>query len=103
MYAGPAQIGWATEGFCPNSAEGHGVGDDKFSWSFDGGRLLKWHNGTSEKFGKSNWKRVCGWERGRARGAASFVVVLLSSTSSSSSSSYSSSSSSSSFCAFRVT
>ncbi|CAF3346877.1 unnamed protein product [Rotaria socialis] len=37
-YAGLIQIGWATRGFTPRSSEGLGVGDDEYSWSFDGSR-----------------------------------------------------------------
>ncbi|CAF5223059.1 unnamed protein product, partial [Rotaria magnacalcarata] len=37
-YAGLIQIGWATSGFTPRSSEGLGVGDDEYSWSFDGSR-----------------------------------------------------------------
>ncbi|CAF3688992.1 unnamed protein product [Rotaria sp. Silwood1] len=36
--AGLIQIGWATTGFTPKTNEGIGIGDDKYSWSFDGSR-----------------------------------------------------------------
>ncbi|CAF3541029.1 unnamed protein product [Rotaria sordida] len=36
--AGLVQIGWATTGFTPKADEGMGIGDDKYSWSFDGSR-----------------------------------------------------------------
>eukprot|EP00551_Chaetoceros_affinis_P004204 CAMPEP_0203663672 /NCGR_PEP_ID=MMETSP0090-20130426/1222_1 /ASSEMBLY_ACC=CAM_ASM_001088 /TAXON_ID=426623 /ORGANISM="Chaetoceros affinis, Strain CCMP159" /LENGTH=742 /DNA_ID=CAMNT_0050526663 /DNA_START=72 /DNA_END=2300 /DNA_ORIENTATION=- len=63
---GIAQIGWAlipkingglklpaTEGFAPNSDTGDGVGDDSFSYGFDGSRGLAFHDGKEKKFGKS--------------------------------------------------
>ncbi len=63
---GIAQLGWAlipklndglkhraTEGFNPNSDTGDGVGDDAFSYGFDGSRGLVFHDGKEKKFGKS--------------------------------------------------
>ena len=46
------QFGWATEGF--ERTEGHsgnGVGDDTYSWGFDGDRIMKWYGG-KQPFGK---------------------------------------------------
>lgn len=51
-----AQIGWYTEGFAVSEhSEGQGVGDDAFSWGFDGVRQQKWGNGGDSTFG-SKWK-----------------------------------------------
>ena len=49
-----AQIGWANPKFEPDSEEGNGVGDDMFSYSYDGHRCCKWHDG-SEVWGE-RWK-----------------------------------------------
>eukprot|EP01119_Soliformovum_irregulare_P017292 TRINITY_DN5115_c0_g1_i2.p1 TRINITY_DN5115_c0_g1~~TRINITY_DN5115_c0_g1_i2.p1 ORF type:complete len:2108 (+),score=625.85 TRINITY_DN5115_c0_g1_i2:350-6673(+) len=38
------QLGWATPDFKSDEIKGAGVGDDAFSWCFDGGRQRKWHN-----------------------------------------------------------
>ncbi|CAF3558601.1 unnamed protein product [Rotaria socialis] len=42
--AGLVQMGWATAGFTPESGEGQGIGDDKYSWSFDGSRGTLYSN-----------------------------------------------------------
>jgi hypothetical protein len=40
---GIAQFGWATEGFeSSTESSGEGVGDNAFSWAFDGVRVSKW-------------------------------------------------------------
>ncbi len=48
------QIGWAGTQFRAD-AKGDGVGDDAYSWAYDGNRLRKWHAG---EFAYSNtrWK-----------------------------------------------
>eukprot|EP00943_MAST-04B_sp_MAST-4B-sp1_P005609 g5609.t1 len=38
------QVGWALPSFKPNSRNGEGVGDDKYSWGYDGGRQVIWIN-----------------------------------------------------------
>eukprot|EP01052_Picozoa_sp_SAG31_P071026 SAG31_NODE_29919_length_388_cov_0.719723_1_plen_55_part_01 len=38
-------VGFATEGF--SASANTGVGDDDFSWAYDGDRELKWHNGAT--------------------------------------------------------
>jgi hypothetical protein len=49
---GVAQLGWATEGFHSTPQDtGEGVGDNPFSWGFDGTRKLKWSDDTSTAFG----------------------------------------------------
>ena len=51
---GLAQIGLkAYEG--GDSEKGDGVGDDEHSWAFDGTRVLKWHKGANNKYGRE-WK-----------------------------------------------
>ena len=52
---GVAQIGWAKEGFKPDSSNGDGVGDDDCSWGFDGFRQCKFSNGESLEYGLE-WK-----------------------------------------------
>lgn len=59
--AGVVQIGWATNGFQPSG--GVGVGDDKYSWSYDGERgALFYENGIYGQFDGIRWKAndVCG-------------------------------------------
>lgn len=43
---GIAQVGFATHGFMPGTSQG--VGDDPYSWGFDGNRLTKWHDPTPD-------------------------------------------------------
>jgi len=53
---GVAQVGWAQMGkFTPNSSNGDGVGDDNYSWGFDGSRRQKFFGGSSFEYGL-NWK-----------------------------------------------
>src|SRR5690242_4145825 len=49
------QLGWATDGFKANTANGEGCGDDASSWAYDGYRLKKWHAG-SEVYSTTKWK-----------------------------------------------
>jgi hypothetical protein len=42
---GLAQIGWATRGFTPMSNKGIGIGDDKYSWCYDGSRGVLFNDG----------------------------------------------------------
>lgn len=37
------QIGWGDIEFVGTSRGGHGIGDDKHSWAFDGARVNRWH------------------------------------------------------------
>lgn len=53
---GLMQIGWAqTDFFKPRQAI-KGVGDDRFSWGYDGSRLCKWFNSQSTSYSHSKWK-----------------------------------------------
>uniref|UniRef100_A0A7S3Q8U1 B30.2/SPRY domain-containing protein n=1 Tax=Chaetoceros debilis TaxID=122233 RepID=A0A7S3Q8U1_9STRA len=65
--AGISQIGWAKimtdenhekKGFAPNSDTGDGVGDDEFSYGYDGLRHLSFHNGKESAYGanEKDWK-----------------------------------------------
>ena len=64
---GSPQFGWATEGFDRIEANsGGGVGDDTYSWGFDGHRIMKW-NGGSQPFGT-------GWVAGDVLGLAIDLV-----------------------------
>ena len=59
--AGVVQIGWATNGFKPMG--GIGVGDDKYSWSYDGERgVFFYEHGYYGQFDDIRWKAndVCG-------------------------------------------
>ena len=77
------QMGWMTEGFAKvEHARGQGVGDDNFSWGFDGMRQLKWGNSDSEDFG-TTWSDGdmlgcavdLSWgEQGDRKGTMSFSV-----------------------------
>jgi hypothetical protein len=67
---GVAQFGWATEGF-ESSPDVHisyeGVGDNAFSWGFDGLRVIKWGDGSSSAFGVE-------WREGDVLGLACDMV-----------------------------
>lgn len=43
LTAGCIQIGWVDNSYQGSSQNGSGVGDDKFSWAFDGWRMFLWH------------------------------------------------------------
>jgi hypothetical protein len=65
---GIAQFGWVTEGFesstaCTGEGAGEGVGDNAFSWAFDGVRVSKWGDGSSSAFGVK-------WQEGDVLGLA---------------------------------
>ncbi|CAF3228303.1 unnamed protein product [Rotaria sp. Silwood2] len=60
---GLVQIGWATTGFTPKSDEGLGIGDDKYSWSFDGSRGTVYYDQEFQFLPRNiRWKAndVCG-------------------------------------------
>ncbi|CAM4944105.1 unnamed protein product [Rotaria socialis] len=59
---GAAQIGWATNAFNPVQNESYGVGDDRFSWGFDGARGVYDCNRRSMFFRENDCdeKDVCG-------------------------------------------
>ncbi|CAF4600923.1 unnamed protein product, partial [Rotaria magnacalcarata] len=44
ILGGAAQIGWATTGFTPMPDNSKGVGEDQFSWCYDGSRGICYHN-----------------------------------------------------------
>ncbi|CAF4110990.1 unnamed protein product, partial [Adineta steineri] len=57
------QIGWATKGFTPRIDDENGIGDDEYSWSYDGSRGMLFNNGTFRKqFNDIRWQKddVCG-------------------------------------------
>jgi ankyrin repeat protein len=65
---GLAQFGWATEGFERSTeSTGEGVGDNAFSWGFDGMRVSKWGDGSSSTFGAV-------WQEGDVLGLACDMV-----------------------------
>ena len=52
--AGMHQVGWADlVSFKPDTETGDGVGDDAASYAFDASRLLKFHAGKEERYGKT--------------------------------------------------
>ncbi|CAF3962695.1 unnamed protein product [Rotaria sp. Silwood2] len=60
---GLVQVGWATVGFSPQASNGLGIGDDSYSWSYDGSRHVLFHNGRYEyPTDDISWKEndVCG-------------------------------------------
>jgi len=52
--SGLMQIGWARKEHQPSPQAGNGVGDDKYSWAYDGHRLKKWNAG-SENYTTKRW------------------------------------------------
>ncbi|CAF1253694.1 unnamed protein product [Rotaria sordida] len=60
---GIVQIGWATTGFTTSCYIGRGVGDDKYSWSYDGSRGIL-YNKDAFQFSSEEirWKKddICG-------------------------------------------
>ena len=62
------QFGWSTEGFeSSRESTGEGVGDNAFSWGFDGVRVLKWGDGSDSAFGVK-------WREGDVLGLACDMV-----------------------------
>ncbi|CAM4831763.1 unnamed protein product [Rotaria magnacalcarata] len=58
---GVVQIGWATNGFSPSI--GCGIGDDRFSWSYDGSRAAFFYEeGFYGQYDNTHWSEndVCG-------------------------------------------
>ncbi|CAF4681489.1 unnamed protein product, partial [Rotaria sp. Silwood2] len=58
---GVIQIGWATNGFSPSGS--CGIGDDKYSWSYDGSRAVFFHEeGYYGQYNDLRWKQndICG-------------------------------------------
>ena len=51
-----AQIGWCDDACEVSESGSTGIGDDKHSWAFDGGRGRKWHNGCQEYAYFNRWK-----------------------------------------------
>ena len=65
---GFAQFGWATEGFeSSTESTGEGVGDNAFSWGFDGVRVIKRGDGSDSVFGVK-------WQEGDVLGLACDMV-----------------------------
>ncbi len=78
VAAASATTSSTKEGFQPNSDEGDGVGDDAFSYGFDGGRRLSFHNGKETQYGRNinEWKKgdVVGCMHDVKKGIISFSV-----------------------------
>lgn len=55
LTPGCMQIGWVAPNYTGDASQGNGVGDDTFSWAYDGYRQLRWHNGASESW-SNKWK-----------------------------------------------
>ena len=61
--AGVVQIGWATKGFTPDCTNGKGIGDDEYSWCYDGSRAVFFNTDAFRKqFNNIRWQEddVCG-------------------------------------------
>ncbi|CAF1163990.1 unnamed protein product [Rotaria magnacalcarata] len=57
------QVGWATIGFIVDTSNGIGIGDDGYSWCFDGSRGTSYNNGDFQfLLANVRWKKnnVCG-------------------------------------------
>ncbi|CAF1536897.1 unnamed protein product, partial [Didymodactylos carnosus] len=56
------QVGWGTEKFVPNIEQNLGVGDNDYSWSYDGSRGTLYHNATDYFASSVRWTYddVCG-------------------------------------------
>ncbi|CAF3719514.1 unnamed protein product [Rotaria sp. Silwood1] len=62
LLGGQAQIGWATNGFNPVPDNLQGIGDDQYSWSYDGSQGVCHHNQQSSFHDEIRWNAddVCG-------------------------------------------
>ncbi|CAF4710126.1 unnamed protein product [Rotaria sp. Silwood1] len=62
ILGGATQIGWATNGFTPVPENSKGIGDDTFSWGYDGSRGICYHNQGTNFCDEIRWKAddVCG-------------------------------------------
>lgn len=62
LLGGAAQIGWATRGFTPSPENSRGVGEDSYSWCYDGSRGTCFHNSSTSFGGDTRWNAedVCG-------------------------------------------
>ena len=82
---GLAQIGWATDGYAPGDI--NGVGDDRYSWSYDGSRGAFFYEKTfTDAFNDLRWKRndtsnIKYWLNGKLLGTAFEHNTLISSSS----------------------
>lgn len=56
VTSGVMQIGWATKNSKFLNHDGFGVGDDKFSYSYDGCRQLLWYQAQSHSHSHPSWK-----------------------------------------------
>ncbi|XP_033114435.1 RING finger and SPRY domain-containing protein 1-like [Anneissia japonica] len=56
ITVGVMQIGWATKDSKFLNHEGYGIGDDEYSFSYDGCRQLYWYNAKSRHHGHKPWK-----------------------------------------------
>lgn len=59
---GAARIGWATKGFNPSVHNSYGIGEDKYSWAFDGAKEVYEHSRSSFYRSNGSWDEdaVCG-------------------------------------------
>ncbi|CAF3050511.1 unnamed protein product [Rotaria sp. Silwood2] len=59
---GEANIGWATKGFNPSLHNSYGIGDDAYSWGFNGAKGVYDRKQRSTFFSKKSWdeEAVCG-------------------------------------------
>ncbi|CAF3929639.1 unnamed protein product [Rotaria sp. Silwood2] len=62
LLGGQAQIGWATNGFTPVPDSSQGIGDDQYSWGYDGSQGVCHHNQQTSFHDEIRWNAddVCG-------------------------------------------
>ena len=75
VTGGLSQVGWATGKFSPHSETGDGVGDDAYSYAYDGSRSIKLHKSESAEYGEA-WSAgdVVGCSWNQADGTVSFSL-----------------------------
>ncbi|XP_073234022.1 RING finger and SPRY domain-containing protein 1-like [Porites lutea] len=76
LTAGVMQIGWATKDSKFLNHEGYGIGDDEYSYAYDGCRQLIWHGARSTPHHHKPWKPgdVLGLLIDLARGKVKFSL-----------------------------
>ncbi|CAF0793768.1 unnamed protein product [Rotaria sordida] len=62
LLGGQAQVGWATNGFTPVPDSSQGIGNDQYSWGYDGSQGICHHNQQSSFRDEIRWNAddICG-------------------------------------------
>ena len=75
VTGGLCQVGWASGKFDPHSETGDGVGDDAYSYAYDGSRKIVLHKSETQEYGQAwNAGDVVGCLWNRPEGALSFSL-----------------------------